>query len=90
MIALKRADFLAPLVNNSVIRKIIQIAGKSTYVPASGLYALVKAVGNVIPNPLNSPCKYPDQPDATAEEANPYSKIKSHPKIQAINSPNVA
>ena len=39
---------------------------------------------------LSSDTKYPDQPTATVEAAKRYSRIRSHPMIQATNSPRVA
>jgi hypothetical protein len=44
----------------------------------------------VTPSLLSRATKYPDQPTATVDAPNRYSRIRSHPMIHATNSPSVA
>ena len=46
--------------------------------------------GRIRPKSLAKLTTYPDQPMATAIAPTAYSRIRSQPMIQAINSPNVA
>src|SRR5256885_12068500 len=71
------------------------VNSRHTFIPASGgatwLYgAEVKAAGMEMPQSFRNWITYPDQPTATVEAAKRYSRIKSQPMIQAINSPRVA
>src|SRR5215207_9455637 len=46
--------------------------------------------GMLMPTSLRNDTTYPDQPTATVEAANRYSRIRSQPMIQAKSSPSVA
>ena len=52
--------------------------------------SIVDQSGRLMPNPANNVVKYSDQLTATATFPIAYSRIRSHPMIQAMNSPRVA
>jgi hypothetical protein len=53
--------------------------------------ALVSAAGMLIPSDSRMKAvKYPDHPTATVDAPKRYSRIRSQPMIQAMNSPRVA
>src|SRR5262245_5933133 len=71
------------------------VNSRQTLSPASGgaewVYgAEVYCAGMLMPTSLRNETTYPDQPTATVEAAKRYSRIRSHPMIQASSSPNVA
>ncbi len=73
-----------------VITKTIKNAGKLKIVETPGVVpaAAVKTVGIWIPMLSNRLTKYPDHPTETVAAPRAYSKIRSHPIINAITSPN--
>ena len=52
--------------------------------------AVVRDSGSVMPISERNAVKYPDHPTATVDAPKRYSRIRSQPMIQAMNSPRVA
>src|SRR2546427_12796116 len=92
------ADSLTPITIKTVTASVINTAGRLKI--ASGLHpgALMRVHGAAasdfgIVTPTKSwrnAVKWPDQPTATVAAPSAYSRIKSQPMIQAMNSPSVA
>ena len=92
------ADSLIPITMSTVTAAVISTAGRLMI--ASGLHPAVLirvhgAAANAggIEMPRKSRRKLvrcPDQPTATVAAPSAYSRIKSHPMTQAMNSPSVA
>jgi hypothetical protein len=91
-------EVIAKLTEELVRIPTTRIAVSSSATPAAGTFrippaagALVIASGSVIPKKLwRILPKYPDHPTDTAEAPTMNSKIRSHPMIQAMNSPREA
>src|SRR5690242_9003167 len=71
------------------------VKSRHTLKPAPGgvvcVYgAEVYCWGMLIPMSLRNETTYPDQPTATVEAANRYSRMRSQPMIHATSSPSVA
>src|SRR5262245_16837391 len=65
-------------------------AHSSTARVAKEYGACESSMGKTTPKSFRKLTAYPDQPTATADDAKRYSRIKSHPMIQARSSPMVA
>src|SRR5258708_7180962 len=61
-------------------------SASTTDVPGAAL----NVAGNEIPKSWRKLTMYPDQPTATVAAPRAYSRIRSQPMIQAMNSPRVA
>ena len=94
-----------PITRTQVTRAVISTAGRlntigmpRTWGAASKKPSVREAVtrsvrshaGISMPKPRSSSTKYPDQETATATLPIAYSMMRSHPMIQAMNSPSVA
>ena len=76
---------------------IIQTAGKLIILPVRNQPSALcikgdcdNVTGILSPMDAKKLVIYPDHPTATVEQANIYSRIRSQPINQAMNSPNVA
>src|SRR3984957_14898620 len=97
---LNRADSLIPTTNSVVISPTSTTAGTLIMPPGTRSSALaasfqwrgawVSARGIVIPSSFMPSEKYPAQPTATVAAPNRYSRMRSHPMINAMSSPSVA
>ena len=79
----------APVLDHPSVKR------RQTLSPASGGAVWVYGAevywdGMLMPRSLRNETTYPDQPTATVDAAKRYSRIRSHPMIQATNSPSVA
>src|SRR5687768_12190183 len=83
MIVLVRADSLTPITSSAVMTRTTSAAGR-----VKG--AVVIPVGRTMPTSASSDTAVAPQPSATVEDASEYSRIRSHPMIQATSSPSVA
>ena len=89
MIALTRADSLAPRIKRNAHAAIRITAGRLITPPCSGAFA--SDSGIVKPNRLsNSSLRYCDQPTATAADDTPYSSSRQAATTIATPSPSVA
>src|SRR5947209_20598195 len=71
-----------PLINSALMAMMLNIAGRLIAPPEKG--DEVSATGSVTPKLLlRKSTTYPDQPMATAAAPTEYSRIRSHPMIQA-------
>src|SRR5205823_1290890 len=92
------ADSLMPMTISTVTAKVMITAGRLMI--ASGLHpAMLMTVQGAAASdggklmPMKSRRKlvrWPDQPTATVAAPRAYSRIRSHPITQAMNSPRVA
>src|SRR5690554_88608 len=82
------ADSCVPLINKSDNKQTMIMAGKFVIPPYKDPYK--NSMGNSRLKILSSSLKYCDQLTATVADANAYSKTRSQPIIQAMNSPIVA
>src|SRR5690554_3374957 len=82
------ADSCVPLINKSDNKHTIIIAGTFTIPPSKGPFKNDIGISRL--KILSNSLKYCDQLTATVADANAYSKTRSQPMIQAINSPIVA
>ena len=89
-ILLINADSFVPFINSKDSKQIIKIAGKLTIPPSLSHGPCKSAVGISIPKLCKNLETYCDQLAATVAAPRAYSKTKSQPIIQAINSPIVA
>jgi hypothetical protein len=95
---LKRADSRIPRISSAEMTMTMPNAGRLnqalTSLPSGRLTrvpgAAVSSAGIAIPILPSRLLKYPDQPTATVEDTIAYSRIRSQPMIQAMNSPSVA
>ena len=96
---LKRAVSRTPATRIAVIRIITAAAGRFSTAPVNvqACFAASKAngdetnwAGRSSPKSFAKLTTYPDQPMATVAAPTAYSRIRSHPMIQAISSPSVA
>ncbi len=83
---LKRDDSLVPSVNSVARMPISSSEPQSKFTAPRDTVVVTPGPNNV----TSTSCRYTDQPLATAAAATENSRTRSHPMIQARNSPNVA
>ena len=78
-----------PRTSRNVTAATIATAGRFTFPPSSGGFAIDSGSAN--PNAFSrNSLRLPPQPTATAATETPYSRIRSQPMIHATSSPSVA
>src|SRR2546425_1090437 len=92
------ADSLTPITISTVTASVMSTAGRLKI--ASGLHpgalmsvhgAAASDAGMLMPTKSwRKATRWPDQPTATVDAPSAYSRIRSQPMIQAMNSPSVA
>src|SRR5690554_6739090 len=82
------ADSCVPLIHKSDNQQTMIMAGTFIITHSKGPFKNAMAISRL--KILSSSLKYCDQHTATVADANAYSKTRSQPVIQAMNSPIVA
>src|SRR3984957_16193384 len=99
MTVLTRADSRMPTTSNAVIIRMITMAGTFRVAPVYDHACCAASnengddtnrAGRISPKSRAKLTTYPDQPMETAIAPTAYSRIRSQPMIQAINSHSVA
>jgi hypothetical protein len=98
MTLLTLADSRIPITSSAVTSATISTAGRLkiavTVEPSASVTTWPRAAvswgGITMPKSRRKETTYPDQPMETVTAPSAYSRIRSHPMIQAKNSPRVA
>src|SRR5690606_12896270 len=96
--ALANADWVMPTSHRPLTAATIRIAGRLTMPAVRTNSPLDQVIGAVASSAgkgtprvvVRKLTMYPDQPTATVEDANRYSRTRHQPMNQAVNSPKVA